>query len=84
MAKTDVHSAYRIVSVHPEDQGLLGMMWEGSLFIDTALPFGLRSAPEIFNAIEDVVDWFAREQGVDPLLHYLDDFLTMGTADSPH
>ena len=40
MAKIGVSSAYRIVPVHPKDQGLLGMMWEGSLFIDTALPLG--------------------------------------------
>ena len=84
MAKIDVRSAYRIVPVHPEDQGLLGMMWEGSLFIDTAFPSGLHSAQKIFNAIADTVEWFARQQGVDPLLHYLDDFFTMGAPDSPY
>ena len=84
MAKIDVRSACRIVPVHPEDQGLLGMLWEGSLFVDTAQPFGLRLAPKIFNAKADAMEWFARQQGFDPLLHYLDDFHTMGAPDSLH
>ncbi len=49
VAKMDVKSAYRIVPVHPGDRWLLGMRWQGQLFIDTALPFGLRSAPKPFH-----------------------------------
>ena len=41
LAKVDIRSAYRIVPVHPDDRPRLGMMWEGTLYIDTALPFGL-------------------------------------------
>jgi len=32
MAKLDVRSAYRIVSVHPQDRHLLGMMWDGKVY----------------------------------------------------
>ena len=78
LAKVDVRSAYRIVPVHPEDRWLLGMMWEGALYIDTVLPFGLRSSAKIFNAIADAVEWFAGRQGVRSLFHYLDDFLIVG------
>ena len=53
----------RSVPVHPMDRSLLGMRWEGALYIDTALPFGLRSAPKIFNAVADAVEWVARRQG---------------------
>ena len=45
LAEIDVKQAYRIVPVHPDDRLLLGMCWQGSVFIDTKLPFGLRSAP---------------------------------------
>jgi len=51
LAKFDMESAYRIIPVHPEDRPLLGMEWKGKLFVDTALPFGLRSAPKIFLAV---------------------------------
>ena len=56
LAKVDIRSAYRIIPVHPEDRWLLGMVWEGALYIDTVLPFGLRSAPKIFNAVADAVE----------------------------
>ena len=58
------------------------MAWDKSLFIDTTLPFGLRSAPKIFTAVADVAEWIARQQGVTTILHYLDDFLVIGHPDS--
>ena len=54
----------------------------GALFIDTALPFGLRSAPKIFTAIADAVEWIVKAEGVDFIIHYLDDFLVMGAPAS--
>ena len=45
LAEADIKLAYRIVPVHPEDHLLLGMVWDDSLFVGSALPFGLRSAP---------------------------------------
>ena len=57
MAKFDVQSAYRNVAVLPRQWHLLGMKWRGKFYIDLALPFGLRSAPFIFNSIADLVEW---------------------------
>ena len=37
LAKADIRSAYCIISVHPEDWWLLGMSWEGALYVDTVL-----------------------------------------------
>ncbi len=78
LAKVDIRSAYRIVPVHQEDWWLLGMLWEGAMYIDTALPFGLQSAPKFFNAVADAVEWIAKQQGVGTIMHYLDDFLIVG------
>ena len=84
MAKFDVASAYRNVAIHPGDRPLLGMMWRGKYYVDMVLPFGLRSAPYIFTAIADTVQWMAtHNHGVDFLQHYLDDFLTLGPPASP-
>ena len=55
MAKFDVHGAFRTVPVHPRDRWLLGMCWEAKTYIDTVLPFGLRSAPVIYNAFEEAL-----------------------------
>ena len=38
MAKFDLKAAYMNVPVHPDDQWLLGMVWEDQLFVDAALP----------------------------------------------
>ena len=67
-----------MIPVHPEDRSLLGMRWEGQLYVDKALPFGLRSAPKIFNAMADGLMWIMGEHGVRYGLHYLDDYLLFG------
>ena len=82
LAKVDVKQAYRMVQVHPEDRLLLGISWEGALYVDTALPFGLRSAPKIFNALAGALEWMVRQEGVQWVLHYLDDFLLVGAPRS--
>ena len=82
MAKFDVQGAFRTIPVHPHDRWLLGMCWEGKIYIDTVLPFGLRSAPAIYNAVAEALMWvLQRHDGVDGL-HYLDDFLMFREPDS--
>ena len=78
LAKIDIEHAYRNIPIHPSDRRLLGMSWEGKLYVDTVLPFGLRSAPKIFSALADTLEWIALREGVSKLIHYLDDYLTMG------
>ena len=82
MAKLDIKSAYRMVPVHPDDRPLLGVRWEDEIYVDTALPFGLRSAPKIFNALADALEWILRANGIDHVWHYLDDFIMLGTQGS--
>ena len=83
MAKFDVKSAYRNVAMRPDERHLLGMRWRDLFFVDLALPFGLRSAPFIFNSIADLVEWILKvNYSVRYLLHYLDDFLSLGPAGS--
>ena len=78
LAKYDIKSSYRIVGVHPADRLLLGTLWDEELYVDTALPFGLRSAPKIFTALADALEWVVRQTGVKVVLHCLDDFLLVG------
>ena len=83
MAKFDVQSAYRIVPIHPEDRPLLCMKWQGAYYVDMVLPFGVRSAPYIFTCIADLVEWIAKQNyNVSFLMHYLDDFHTLGPPGS--
>ena len=82
LAKLDLESAYRMVPVHPDDRRLLGMEWDGGLYIDTALPFGLRSAPKIFNAVADGLLWIMGNSGIHSAMHYLDDYAFFGDPGS--
>lgn len=73
MAKFDVESAYRNIPVHPDDRFLLGMRWRGQFYLDLSLPFGLCSAPFIFNSVADMVEWILlHKHRLSDLLHYLD------------
>ena len=79
MAKFDVEAAYRNIAIHPADRYLLGLKWRGQYYVDLTLPFGLRSAPYIFSAVADMVEWILlNSHGVSDLMHYLDDFITAG------
>ena len=83
MGKVDVRSAYRIIPVHPLDRHLLGMFWQDGYYIDLALPFDLRSAPAIFNSLADLFHWcLVNNWNVLDLLHYLDDYFTLGPPNS--
>lgn len=83
LVKLDIKDAYRIVPVHPADYHLLGVAWRGNIYVDRALPFGLRSAPKIFSAITDFIAWVLAYEGVRHQLHYLDDFLFLAPPNSP-
>ena len=78
MAKIDVRQAYQNVPVHPRDRHLLGMEWHGRVLVEGALPFGLRSAPLLFTALGDAVQWAVEQEGVSWAGHYIDDFVTIG------
>jgi hypothetical protein len=64
------------------DRCLLGVPWDGLLFVDSHLPFGLRSAPKIFTAVEDAIEWCVRQRGIEFIEHYLDDYIVFGPPDS--
>ena len=53
--KLDLKDAYRMVPVHPDDQHLLGISWRDGIYVDRALPFGLRSAPKLFSTVADAL-----------------------------
>ena len=66
-----------MILIHPHNQHLLGVQWNDHYFIDRMLPFGLHSAPKIFLAVADGLQWILTQYGITHLLHYLDDFIFM-------
>ena len=68
LAKIDIKHAFRLLPVHPVDYHLLEMSWKGDLFIDIRLPFGLQSAPKLFNILADLLSWILERKGITPLI----------------
>ena len=79
LAKIDIKSAYRLIPTHPTDRHLLGIRWQDKYYMDNKLPFGLRSAPKIFNAIANALEYCIHWEGANEVEHYLDKFITMGS-----
>lgn len=83
MAKVDLQSAFRMVPVRRQDWELLGFKWQGAYYVDTCLPFGLRSAPFLFNQFALALHWILKHNyGIDTI-QYLDDYFLSGPPSSP-
>jgi hypothetical protein len=55
MMKRDLKAAFRHIPINPYDYWLLLFEWNGQFFVDTFLPFGLRTAPRIFNLFAEAL-----------------------------
>ena len=76
LSKIDIKGAFRLIPVSRHDWELLGIHWRGSYYVDKQLPFGLRSAPFLFNELANALHWIITNNYHIPyLIHYLDDFL---------
>ena len=63
MAKIDIKNAFKICPVRKEDWSLLCFIWDKAFYFYTALPFGARSSPAIFNSFANLLCWIYGEHG---------------------
>jgi hypothetical protein len=84
MAKADIKSAFRLMPVHPNDFGLLGLSLDGKFYYDMCLPMGAKSSCAIFEKFSTFLNWCLRraEDSSSDSDHYLDDFIVMGRANT--
>lgn len=82
MAKRDVKNAFRIIPIHPDDYGLLGMQWRGLYYYDRCMPMACSSSCLTFEMFSTAVEWIARnKRKIDYILHILDDYLLVAPAE---
>jgi len=74
MMKRDLKSAFRHVPISPCDYWLLLFEWQGKFYVDMFLPFGLCTAPWIFNLFGEALHWIFETLEEWNVTHYLDDF----------
>jgi hypothetical protein len=82
LSKADLKSAFRHILVRMADWHLLGFSWKGAYYCEVFLPFGLRSAPFLYNIFAELLHWGANAIGIKVVFHYLDDFLFIEPASS--
>jgi hypothetical protein len=75
MMKRDLKAAFRHIPINPCEYWLLLFEWEGRFYVDIFLPFGLRTAPRIFNLFAEALHWVFETLYEWNSTHYLDDFL---------
>ena len=77
--KRDFESAFRHIPICPLDSPLVGFQWQSVYYTECFLPFGLRTAPYLFNLFAEVFHWVLENQFTmqnirGTVIHYLDDF----------
>ena len=84
MAKVDIQSAYRHVSVSKHSQRVTGLKWQfgdKTVYLrDTKLCFGSRMAPGIFHRLTQAVKRMLKRKGLNATVAYLDDFFIKGNS----
>jgi hypothetical protein len=84
LAKADTKNAFRLLKVAPSDFDQLGFRFEGKYYFDKCLPMGASISCSIFENFSTALHWFTKLQSHSKnILHYLDDFLLGGPAESP-
>ena len=81
LIKRDLKDAFRMIPVAPQHRWLLGFSWRGNHYTEKCLPFGLRTAPFLFNLFAEGLHWTwlasAPPEWLVQLIHYLDDFIAI-------
>jgi hypothetical protein len=76
--KRDIKDAFRNIPVCLAHRRLLGFAWNGVVYEENCLSFGLRTAPLLFNLFAEALHWILEYQLAGErvlILHYLDDFI---------
>ena len=78
--KVDIKSAFRLIPVKPTDFELLGFKFNDMFYFDKALPFGASISCSTFERFARFLEFAAlTEMPGSHLIHYLDDFLGLGS-----
>ncbi len=81
MTTWDLKSGYHHVSIDPEYHKMLGFRWNGQGYVFTVLPFGLKTAPYVFQKTMLSFAGQLRKKGF-RIIVYLDDFLLIGRTEA--
>lgn len=82
MCHVDIKSAFKILSIRPDQWHLFLMKWCDKYYVPTTLVFGCRSSPVIFSEFAKAICYILETNyGIARLQNLLDDFLSIDDPD---
>jgi hypothetical protein len=82
LAKFDINEAFKYIRVKKEQHYCLGMRFNGLYYYERVLPFGLKSAPALFELFATAINRFITHAGVAYIYHYMDDFICVSEPET--
>jgi hypothetical protein len=86
LSKFDIKNAFKYIRVRKDQQSCLGMFFtidrKRWFFYERVVPFGLKSAPAIFELFATAINHFLTYAGVKDIRHYLDDFIAISLPET--
>jgi hypothetical protein len=76
-ATFDISAAYCLAPIQPDQQHHLCVLWEGLVYVDQAIMFGLASSTGVFSAIADMLVALYKAAGFSKILKWVDDFFVI-------
>jgi hypothetical protein len=73
----DISAAYRVTPIAPKQQNVLCVWWDGKVWVDRVVMFGLSSSTGVFGAVADMLVAIYKAAGFWPVLKWVDDFLVL-------
>jgi hypothetical protein len=83
LSKVDISDAFKQLGIRKDQHHLYCIKWRKLYDYYVRLCFGSRSSPKIFDNLSEAICWIAKNNyNIPVILHLLDDYLTIQTADS--
>ena len=83
LSKADIKSAFRLLKIWPGDFDQLGFSFDDKFYFDKCLPMGASVSCSLFEKFSTALHWYTASLSPHKnILHYLDDFLFGGEANT--
>ena len=76
-ATFDISAAYHLAPVQPDQQHHLCIFWNGFIYVDQAVMFGLASSTSMFGTIANILLAIYKATGFTPILKWVDSFFVI-------
>ena len=76
----NISAAYHLTPIRPDQQNSLCIVWEGKVWIDRAVMFGMLSSAGVFGCVVDMLVDIYQVLGFGPLVKWVDDFFRNPTT----